>query len=224
MNWTERIHTSISKSRKVPGGNLIQLATVDSASRPHNRTIVFRGFSKLQGRKALRAVSNLHAEKIKHLRQNPRAEICWWFSQSREQFRFSGTVRLVGAEEVDEELAGIRLQQWKDMSDPGREMFFWPNPRQPAPADAQFEGVPKGGRSEEAGKILDPPESFVVLLLWPDGVKYLDLKTNFAQEDELLQPSAAEKIQLDGKDPERATTIHTKEGEREVWKSTRVIP
>jgi hypothetical protein len=42
--WKERIEVSIAKSRKVRGGNYVQIATVDSDGFPHCRTVVFRGF------------------------------------------------------------------------------------------------------------------------------------------------------------------------------------
>ena len=48
---------------------------------------------------------------------------------------------------------------------------------------------PMGGRDAE-GKILDAPETFLLMLLWPKKVKYLRLTDNFAQTDKLSTTSA----------------------------------
>lgn len=40
--WRERIEVSIAKSRKIRGGNYVQLATVDEDGHPRCRTVVFR--------------------------------------------------------------------------------------------------------------------------------------------------------------------------------------
>ena len=42
--WRERIDASIARSRKVRGGNYVQIATVDEAGLPRCRTVVFRGW------------------------------------------------------------------------------------------------------------------------------------------------------------------------------------
>ena len=41
--------------------------------------------------------------------------------------------------------------------------------------------VPSGGRRED-GKVLPPPDNFLLMLLVPNKVKYLRLTDNFAQE------------------------------------------
>jgi pyridoxamine 5'-phosphate oxidase len=44
LSWLNRIEASIARSRKVKGGNYVQIATVDGEGLPHCRTVVFRGF------------------------------------------------------------------------------------------------------------------------------------------------------------------------------------
>lgn len=48
--------------------------------------------------------------------------------------------------------------------------------------------IPAGGRDAETGKILDPPDTFLLLLVHPQEVKYLRLGDNFASLD-TLDPS-----------------------------------
>jgi len=43
--------------------------------------------------------------------------------------------------------------------------------------------IPAGGRDVETGKILDPPDTFLLLLVHPQEVKYLRLGDNFASLD-----------------------------------------
>mmetsp|Transcript_11551 Transcript_11551/g.17483 ORF Transcript_11551/g.17483 Transcript_11551/m.17483 type:complete len:349 (-) Transcript_11551:322-1368(-) len=52
-SWRDKIETSIAKSRKIRGGNYVQIATVDHTTlEPRCRTVVFRGFLKPDPNKA----------------------------------------------------------------------------------------------------------------------------------------------------------------------------
>jgi len=52
-SWRDKIETSIAKSRKIRGGNYVQIATVDHTTlEPRCRTVVFRGFLKPDPKKA----------------------------------------------------------------------------------------------------------------------------------------------------------------------------
>ena len=37
----------------------------------------------------------------RHLQQSKHVEVCWWFSQSSEQYRFAGELAYVGADYPD---------------------------------------------------------------------------------------------------------------------------
>mmetsp|Transcript_15325 Transcript_15325/g.29714 ORF Transcript_15325/g.29714 Transcript_15325/m.29714 type:complete len:242 (+) Transcript_15325:95-820(+) len=231
LAWSERIHSSIAKSRKVFGGNFVQLATVNSAGAPSCRTIVFRGFFKGQNEQnAMRFITNAHAEKVHQAKSNNKGELVWWFSESREQYRISGELETVGPEAVDDKLCDLRRRQWRELSDKAREQFFWPKPRTPLPESIEnFEelapepGIPIGGREADGeGEILPPPDTFVVLLLWPTFVKYLDLKLNYAQEDELVSNKSEDEIKAK-RTPGTSSRL-VSEGENCSWQMTRVSP
>ncbi|CAK9000302.1 Transmembrane protein 87B [Durusdinium trenchii] len=143
-------------------------------------------------RTALMVITNANAEKMRCIAADRPAfaEVCWWFTKSREQYRIAGQLQAVTTNEEDEVLRDLRVRAWKNLSDKAREQFFWPVPRTRLPPDpeVQFESlcgeIPQGGRDKDKdGKILPPPDSFVLLLLWPDQCKYLDLGSNWAQED-----------------------------------------
>ena len=115
-----------------------------------------------------------------------------WFQKSSEQFRIKGDLQLVGGDAGDAGLLAARKQTWGNLTDPGREQFFWPPPGAPhadgaaaaaaaAPGD---DATPAGGRDAE-GRMLPPPAEFLMVLLRPTSVKYLRLLDNFSQTDTL---------------------------------------
>ena len=97
--WRERITDSIARSRKIRGGNYVQLATVDANNAPRCRTVVFRGFAP-DGR--LKIITDQRSAKVQESR---RVEVCWWFSQSSEQYRFAGDITYIGSEGSADDVA-----------------------------------------------------------------------------------------------------------------------
>jgi len=179
--WRTRIQESIKRSREIRGGNYVQIATVDGEGLPHCRTVVFRGFLPVQergGREAMRMITDARSEKVKHGSQAPACEMVWWFSQSSEQFRFAGKLQFVGPGD-EGELQAARQAQWAELRDAAREQFWWDSP------GVEYSGEqlpPKGGRGED-GEVLPPPDTFLLMLLWPQKVKYLRLTDNYSQLD-----------------------------------------
>lgn len=82
--WSDRIQISIKKSRKIKGGNYVQIATVDKYNKPHCRTVVFRGFtnivnngifpSKLLG---MKMITDSRSDKIEHIQYSSACEMVW---------------------------------------------------------------------------------------------------------------------------------------------------
>ena len=112
-----------------------------------------------------------------------------------------------------------RKKQWGNLSDNAREQFYWNWPGKEY--DGEPEDIPAGGRenlqtlrvfnsssgSTVMGKVLEPPENFMLLLLQPNCCKYLRLSDNFAERDELLQESSNVLL-----------------GEKDSWKCYRTNP
>jgi PPOX class probable FMN-dependent enzyme len=195
--WRKRIETSIARSRKIKGGNYVQIATVDENGHPRCRTVVFRGFVAfphgIEGMQAssdaLKMITDGRSEKVEQVSLRSSCELVWWFSQSSEQYRITGDLYLVSASETNADLLAQRKQQWGNLSDPAREQFYWSRP------GVGFDGtpeVPKGGRDAE-GKVLPPPETFLLVLLLPKQVKYLRLSDNLALVDEVSNEAGATK-------------------------------
>ena len=192
ISWRKRLEVSIAKSQDTPGFNYLQLATIDSTTNePRCRSIVFRGFLDLPKDHSLwdecgenlstilTMVTDARSNKINHTRENPIAEVHWWFGNLTEQYRIRGNLVI-----VDSTASGLlqqaRLEKWERLTDAGREAFF-----RDKLSGGPYEGesvVPKGGRSE--GAILPPPDSFVLILLAPQIVDYLRLQNLYRQTNE----------------------------------------
>ncbi|KAL7488427.1 hypothetical protein ACHAW6_014012 [Cyclotella cf. meneghiniana] len=124
-------------------------------------------------------------------------EMVWWFPKSSEQYRIRGKLQFIGGqgslypynESTDsisyncEYLVEERKQQWGNLSDLAREQFYWENPGISYTSTwAKREGIPAGGRDAE-GRVLPPPDTFLLMLLYPFQVDYLRLGDNFRQVD-----------------------------------------
>jgi PPOX class probable FMN-dependent enzyme len=180
IGWRALLEVSSNRARKERGGNYIQIATVDANGLPRCRTVVFRGFLEQDssGRSAMKMITNAQSDKVQQVAHCPHSEMVWWFPKSSEQYRIAGELQLIGPDHSDSEMLDARKQMWGNLSDPAREQFWW-NP--PGPYHPQPE-LPAGGR-DTAGKVLHPPETFLMMLLWPSRVDYLRLTDNYHQVD-----------------------------------------
>ncbi len=112
--------------RSQPHARYFQLATVTPEGRPANRTVVFRGF--LESTNQLKIITDLRSAKIAHIKHQPWVEACWYFSKTREQFRFKGTCSLVGVDNTNSIITQTRKKTWQNMSAKARSQFTWPTP------------------------------------------------------------------------------------------------
>uniref|UniRef100_A0A7S4IHW8 Pyridoxamine 5'-phosphate oxidase Alr4036 family FMN-binding domain-containing protein n=1 Tax=Odontella aurita TaxID=265563 RepID=A0A7S4IHW8_9STRA len=228
-SWRERIGSSVARSRKVRGGNYVQIATVDpNTGEPRCRTVVFRGFLRgaekeedagddvnEDGRTVLggeptvmKMITDLRSSKVGEASGGTadeattttaamptNAEMVWWFGKSSEQYRIRGNLKFVGGGTFDDDddvhLSRARKEQWGNLSDTAREQFYWKEPGVPYVQQAT---VPPGGRGDD-GRVLPPPENFLLMLLYPNRVDYLRLGDNFRQVDELDREGGGWKLE-----------------------------
>lgn len=190
--WRSLLDLSIARSRKIRGGNYVQLATVENGSGlPRVRTVVQRGFHAHNDDhpSVFKFITDRRSQKVGQIQALPRGELVWWFLKSNEQYRVSGNITLVGEQEADPVLRALRLQMWGNLRDPAREQFYGATPGVPLNEDpeggctdntavaAAAPVIPKGGRGSD-GKVLRPPLEFLTMLLWPEKVDYLRLTDN----------------------------------------------
>ncbi|HIK36818.1 MAG: pyridoxamine 5'-phosphate oxidase family protein [Geminocystis sp.] len=174
--WRPVLEKALRRNREVNHSKYIQLATVTAQGYPANRTVVFRGF--LENTNYLQMVTDKRSQKYEDLKINPMAEICWYFTKTREQFRIRGVVRIVeelgddsnvGQEEIRPYLEA-RRKAWENLSDNGKEQFFWPTPGK--------ERKKKWDWGDWKAEATATPANFCLLLLQPLLVDHLQLRGN----------------------------------------------
>ncbi|QJR79443.1 hypothetical protein CA267_000830 [Alteromonas pelagimontana] len=75
-----------SNNEEQPESRFFQLATNDRYGYPAVRTVVYRGFK--QDSTSLLLTSGTRTDKIQHIRKKATTSVCWYFAQTRAQFRF----------------------------------------------------------------------------------------------------------------------------------------
>jgi pyridoxamine 5'-phosphate oxidase len=114
---------------------------------------------------ALWIASDSRSAKNGELSRHPNAAALAWFPATREQFRFTGNVQIIGQSTTSPERGDL----WRALSPETRATFLWPDPGESRASDDAF------ARSNDAA---EPPASFEVLVLRPASVDHLDLKTH----------------------------------------------
>ncbi|MBE9113947.1 pyridoxamine 5'-phosphate oxidase family protein, partial [Nodosilinea sp. LEGE 07298] len=121
--WRSPLARALHRNRSKPYSRYFQLATVTAEGRPANRTVVFRGF--LPDTNSLTVVTDQRSAKVTDIAAHSWAEACWYFTETREQFRLAGPIQVVGAA-ADSALTEARQKAWDSLSDNARQQFYWP--------------------------------------------------------------------------------------------------
>ncbi|KAF6175059.1 hypothetical protein GIB67_026198, partial [Kingdonia uniflora] len=96
--WKQLLLQALETNSKLKHSSFFQLATIGSNGRPANRTVVFRGFE--EGSNKIQINTDSRSCKVDDLKGCPFAEvicpeICWYFTDSWEQFRINGRVDVI---------------------------------------------------------------------------------------------------------------------------------
>ena len=164
--WRSILAGVLHRNRSLAYARYLQLATVRSDGYPANRTLVFRGF--LGETNQLKFITDDRSEKIEQIEQQSWGEACWYFPNTREQFRLLGTLMLVQANHPEPELVKARHIQWQELSDAARIQFAWADPRQPRAEASTF--------NPPLPDAIEPLSNFCLLLLDPVQVDHLELR------------------------------------------------
>ena len=201
--WQQQLTKSLHVNSSQVQSKYYQVASVCSNGEPKNRTMVFRGF--LSGTQSLLSVTDSRSEKIEEWQgdNKSRFEICWYFSESREQFRLAGEVALISNSldsSYEDWVLGkhtkqsILKQQWSNLSTNAREPFYSNSPKAPFDEDSmpsmpQNRLVNKGAALKNkfdsnnttptniVSNLTDMSDNFCVIIFIPHAVDYLDLKS-----------------------------------------------
>lgn len=164
--WRSLVARALHRNRALPYARYVQLATVRPDGKPANRTLVFRGF--LEDTDQLKFVTDDRSEKPQQIAHCPWAEVCWYFPNTREQFRMMGQLQFIDRTHSNETLQRARQQAWQDLSDSARVQFAWAHPGQTRAAAEAFSPSPPSQT--------EPLPHFCLLLLDPIAVDHLELR------------------------------------------------
>lgn len=178
--WREGVARALKRNRGNAAARYCQLATVRGDGRPACRTVVFRGFlggpeDTAEDASRLTFVTDARSEKVGELGQQPACELCWYLPGTREQFRITGRMEVIGARAAGGEVAERARQRqdmWGRLSGKARQQFLWPHPGLPRGSDDSLFSPPEPEASSPAA------EDFCLLVLTPDHVDHLSLKQN----------------------------------------------
>lgn len=164
--WRSHLARALHRNRSLVYARYLQLATIRVDGRPANRTVVFRGF--LDDTDRLKFVTDSRSQKVEQIDRQSWAEACWYFPNTREQFRILGNLILVRDNHPDPALQKARQISWQELSDAARLQFAWPYPGEPR-ADAEAFAPPPPDP-------IQPLSHFCLLLLEPEQVDILELR------------------------------------------------
>lgn len=164
--WRSPLTRALDHNQSLADSRYLQLATVRADGRPANRTLVFRGF--LEETNQLKFVIDTRSQKVEQINQCPWAEACWYFTETREQFRISGSLGLVQADHPNPMLRQARQATWRELSDKTRLQFAWPQPNKNRVDTSAF-------MSPAPNPDIALP-NFCLLLLEPVQVDHLELR------------------------------------------------
>ncbi|KAF5743776.1 pyridoxine/pyridoxamine 5'-phosphate oxidase 2 isoform X1 [Tripterygium wilfordii] len=192
--WKQLLLNAIESNSHLKHSSFFQLATVGSTGRPSNRTVVFRGFEENSDR--IQINTDSRTRKIEDLKHCPFAEMCWYFTDSWEQFRINGRVDVIDGSNPDP----IKLQQreraWFATSFKSRSQYLGPDPGRLCLTEQPLEVSPLDNSS-------GPLAAFCLLIVDPEQVDYYNLKSS-------------QRIMF--------TSNQSANGEEKCWTSERINP
>ncbi|BBN05002.1 pyridoxamine 5'-phosphate oxidase [Marchantia polymorpha subsp. ruderalis] len=169
--WRQLLLESIQANKHLKHSEYFQLATVRENGKPANRTVVFRGL--IEGTEKLQFTTDARSHKIEEIKAQAFGEICWYFTDTREQFRISGTLDVIGEADRNAVRLKMRERAWFQSSPNSRLQFVGPSPGFPCP-----EGGPNDSTTPQLDPAQGPVENFCLVTLEPQEVDYLNLRKN----------------------------------------------
>lgn len=167
--WKQLLLNALQSNSHLKHSSYFQLATIGFNCRPANRTVVFRGFQENSDKIQIHTDCRTH--KIEELKNCPFAEICWYHTGSWEQFRINGRVDVIDGSNPDPLKLQQREKAWFASSPRSRLQFLGPHA-----------GLPSVSEQSSIESSVDhstgPVDAFCLLVLDPDQVDYLNLKSN----------------------------------------------
>ena len=92
-----KIWMSEAEKKEINDPNALSLATVDKNNNPHARMVLLKGLSE----KGFVFYTNLDSPKSDHIKNNPKAEMCFHWKSLQRQIRIFGNINQVDDKEAD---------------------------------------------------------------------------------------------------------------------------
>jgi PPOX class probable FMN-dependent enzyme len=173
VKWKDALLKSLDKNGKLPYSKFFQLATVKPDGKPANRTVVYRDFVGDSTR--ITFTTDTRTRKVEDFTKQPWAEICWYFPETREQYRLGGNLTLIDENATAEADKEARQKTWEEMSKSLRAWFAGPTPGAPRTANEEELEKPPHDTSDPA------VPSFGLVIMDVEEVDYVDLLNNQRQ-------------------------------------------
>ncbi|XP_052201264.1 pyridoxine/pyridoxamine 5'-phosphate oxidase 2 isoform X2 [Diospyros lotus] len=157
--WKQLLLNALDCNSSLKHSSFFQLATIGSNGRPSNRTVVFRGF--LENTEKIQINTDSRSRKIDDLKHCPYAEICWYFTESWEQFRINGRIDVIDVSCPDPVKLQQREKAWFACSLKSRLQYLGSDPGLPSLAE---QPLPESSLDPSAR----PVDAFCLLILDPD--------------------------------------------------------
>ncbi|KAF7843993.1 pyridoxine/pyridoxamine 5'-phosphate oxidase 2 [Senna tora] len=171
--WKQLLLNALESNGHLKHSSFFQLATIGTNGRPSNRTVVFRGFQDNTDK--IQINTDGRSRKIEELKHCSFGEICWYFTDSWEQFRINGEIDIIDGSNPSPLKLQFLMQQreksWFSSSLRSRLQYLGFNPGFPSLSE---ETQPEISLDPSTG----PVDAFYLLVLDPDQVDYLNLKSN----------------------------------------------
>ena len=190
--WRAALERALKKNQRNACAKFAQLATLRaSTGAPAVRTVVFRGFGDAfwedddgdddATAHALTFCADARSEKIRDIKHDARGELAWYFPETREQFRATGTLACATSENAanDARRERARRNLWRQMRRGARGQFTWPAPGEPRAEVGEGTRDPRDADEDDAN--LDDEtvsENFALVALRADRIDHLSLKKN----------------------------------------------
>ncbi|OAE34832.1 hypothetical protein AXG93_2528s2000 [Marchantia polymorpha subsp. ruderalis] len=185
--WRQLLLESIQANKHLKHSEYFQLATVRENGKPANRTVVFSSRCFIKPAQSWRFTfqyftvtgvpdpnkANVKQFTIEEIKAQAFGEICWYFTDTREQFRISGTLDVIGEADRNAVRLKMRERAWFQSSPNSRLQFVGPSPGFPCP-----EGGPNDSTTPQLDPAQGPVENFCLVTLEPQEVDYLNLRKN----------------------------------------------
>ncbi|PKA52063.1 Pyridoxine/pyridoxamine 5'-phosphate oxidase 2 [Apostasia shenzhenica] len=167
--WRTLLVAALESNAHLKHSSYFQLATVAANGKPANRTVVFRGFQ--EGCDNIHIHTDSRSSKIDEIKHCRYGEVCWYFTESWEQFRINGTLDVIDCSTTDPVKLQQREKSWFSCSLKSRFQYLGPVPRLPV-----LSAEPS--KVDQLDSSSGPVDTFCLLIFDPEQVDYLSLKGN----------------------------------------------